>query len=157
MSSKSCAYCRRFSKDIKIIEVPESYADTTKQYIYVCPSCIKEHALENTPEFVPSDLRLFLDSQYKSFTFSLLTNDDGNEYLMLNNNFTTLPPKDLEFIAYELLKTSKLDGLDEYIKTSNKLALMSTSFQNDPEENGKFLLPLDEIGISRKKFNPDKV
>ncbi|HAJ3957205.1 hypothetical protein WD019_19120 [Fictibacillus sp. Mic-4] len=157
--AKWCAYCGHLHALTKTIERPNSYIKSFGKYIHVCLSCIKKHRLEHLPEYTPSELQKFVDGmRMNAIVPTILMSENGEEYLTFHNGQgTLLSTKQMEFIANELLKTIKLNGLDEFIEEENQDNYMSRRFLSDPENKDKYLVPFEGLNIKRKRFNINKV
>lgn len=153
-----CAYCGHLNIATKTIERPESYVKRFDEYIHVCPLCIEKHKLVDVPEYNPSELQKFVNNiKRDAIVPSILTDEEGTEYLVFHNGQgTLLNTKEMKFIANELSKTIKLTSLDEFIEKENKHNYMSMMFLRDQETIGKYLVPIENLNIKRKKFNSYK-
>jgi hypothetical protein len=155
---KYCAYCRRININTRTIERPTDYVMNFSKYIHVCLSCIKEQGLEDIVEYKPTELQSFVDSMEKNAIVPSIISEDGKEYLaFVNGNGILLDTKQMKFIAEELLKTTQLSGLNDFIQEENQHSYFSMVYNQDNESEGHYLVPFENLSIKRKNFNPNKV
>lgn len=154
-----CDNCRMLNENIKTICRPEKFLKVpNKNYINVCPNCIKEKEWESQPEYQINELEHFVNKR-RCFSLvpSLIETEDGRSYLTFTDGKGKyISTKELKLIVDSLIDTIKLEGIDDAFEEFNEINIMAANFQSDPNEIDKFLFPFDRLGIKRKQFKTDK-
>ena len=156
---KWCAYCRKLNVKAKTIKRPTDFRRLPRsEYIHVCPKCIIENHLEDAQEYNLSNIEEFVDRNSSNAVVpTILETTNGEKYLsFVNGSGQYMSLGELKFIAESLLQTIELEGLDEFFEETNTFNRMSHSFSSDPDDEDKFMIPLEDLGIRRKEFDPNK-
>ncbi|MGG3805842.1 hypothetical protein, partial [Metabacillus fastidiosus] len=102
----------------------------------------------------PLELEGFVNSMRRNAVVpTRFIDDERREYLgFCNGDGMYLNVEQMKFIVSELSRTVELDGLDEFIEEENREAYIASFYERDPDNEGKYLLPLERLNIKRKQF-----